>query len=113
MGEYQSQLDSKIDDLRRKKGDWRSYVFYIGSMGWTHFSLFVLGTAVCVVLATIFQVWVTWWADDTTGAHGLGFWLGLYALWAVLTIIGFFYSSKYAMSPPMLMTNAIQPRTSP
>ncbi|KAI4600498.1 hypothetical protein KJ359_000853 [Pestalotiopsis sp. 9143b] len=97
MGEYQAQLDSKIDDLRRKKGDWRSYSFFISSMGWIQFSLFVLGTAVCVVIATIFQVWVTWWADDTNNTHGLGFWLGLYVLWAMLTIIGFFFTSKYYM----------------
>lgn len=97
MGEYQAQLDSKIDDLRRKKGDWRSYSFFISSMGWAQFSLFVLGTAICVVIATIFQVWVTWWADDTNNTHGLGFWLGLYVLWAMLTTIGFFFTSKYYM----------------
>lgn len=98
MGEYQAQLDSKIDDLRRKKGDWRSYSFFISSMGWPQFSLFVLGTAICVVIATIFQVWVTWWADDTNNTHGLGFWLGLYVLWAMLTIIGFFFTSKSVSS---------------
>ena len=84
LGEYQTQLQTRINDLRRQKGDWRSYAFYIGSMGWLNFSIFVLGAVSTVIFSAIFQVWLTWWAEDTTGSHGLGYWLGLYATWAVL-----------------------------
>ena len=84
LGEYQTQLHTRIDDLRRQRGDWGSYVFYISSMGWLNFSLFVFGAILYVVFYALFQVWVTWWAEDTTGRHGLGYWLGLYATWAVL-----------------------------
>ncbi|MCJ1396079.1 hypothetical protein MMC18_008967 [Xylographa bjoerkii] len=83
-GEYQTQLHTRIDDLRRQRGDWGSYIFYISSMGWLNFSLFVLGAILYVVFYALFQVWVTLWAEDTNGRHGLGYWLGLYATWTVL-----------------------------
>lgn len=84
LAEYQTQLGTRIDDMRRQRGDWSSYAFYIRSMGWLNFSFFVLGSILYVVFNAIFQVWVTWWAEDTTGRHGIGYWLGLYATWAVL-----------------------------
>ncbi|OIW26905.1 putative multidrug resistance-associated protein [Coniochaeta ligniaria NRRL 30616] len=88
LGRYQTQLQTRIDDLRRQKGDWKSYAFYIGSMGWLNFSIFVLGALFYVVFSAIFGVWLTWWAEDTDGIHGLGYWLGLYATWATLITLG-------------------------
>jgi ATP-binding cassette subfamily C (CFTR/MRP) protein 1 len=84
LGDYQTQLDTRIGDLRRQKGDWRSYIFYIGSMGWLNFSLFALGAITYVVFYAFFQIWITWWAEDTSGRHTLGYWLGLYTTWGVL-----------------------------
>ncbi|MCJ1246866.1 hypothetical protein MMC30_004075 [Trapelia coarctata] len=55
LGEYQTQLHTRIDDLRRQRGDWGSYVFYISSMGWLNFSLFVLGAILYVVFYALFQ----------------------------------------------------------
>ncbi|KAH7141839.1 putative multidrug resistance-associated protein, partial [Dactylonectria macrodidyma] len=88
LGEYQAQ----VKDLRRQKGDWRSYAFYLGSMGWLNFSIFVLGALFYVVFNAIFVVWLTWWAEDTNGSHGLGYWLGLYATWAVLITLGMLFT---------------------
>jgi ATP-binding cassette subfamily C (CFTR/MRP) protein 1 len=90
LGEYQNELLTRLDDMRRQKGDWKSYAFYIGSIGWPNFSLFFLGATVYVVFVAFFQVWVTKWAADTTGRHGLGYWLGLYGTWAVLIIAALF-----------------------
>jgi ATP-binding cassette subfamily C (CFTR/MRP) protein 1 len=87
LGEYQVQLDRRMDDLRRQRGDWRSYVFYMSSMGWLNFSLFVLGAVTYVVFYSFSQIWITWWAGDTTGRHPLGYWLGLYAAWGVLVTL--------------------------
>jgi ATP-binding cassette, subfamily C (CFTR/MRP), member 1 len=84
LGEYQTQLDTNLDDLQRQKGDWRSYLFYIGSMGWLNFFLFFFGSCLFVLFNAIFQVWLTWWTEDTTGKHSLAYWLGLYATWALL-----------------------------
>ncbi|KAK6081153.1 ABC transporter [Seiridium cupressi] len=92
LGEYQTQLQTRVDDLRRRKGDWRSYGFYLGSMGWLNFSIFVMGALFYVVFTAIFGVWLTWWAEDTAGSHGLGYWLGLYATWAILIILGLFFT---------------------
>jgi hypothetical protein len=90
LREYQTQLHTRLDDLRRQKGEWGSYVFYISSMGWLNFALFVLGAIFYVVFTAFFQIWVTWWAADTTGRHGLRYWLGLYATWDVLIILALF-----------------------
>jgi len=84
LGDYQTQLNTRINDLRRQRGDWRSYIFYIDSMGWLNFSLFVLGAITYVVCYAFFQIWIIWWAEDTTSRHKLGYWLGLYATWGVL-----------------------------
>ncbi|KAK7978166.1 hypothetical protein PG988_005656 [Apiospora saccharicola] len=88
LEEFQTQLDTRMDDVRRQKGDWKSYGLYIGSMGWVNSSVFVLGSVFAVAFQAISQVWVTWWASDTAGNHTLGYWLGLYATWAVLITLG-------------------------
>ncbi|KAK7966405.1 P-loop containing nucleoside triphosphate hydrolase protein [Apiospora aurea] len=94
---FRAELDTKIQDMRRQKGDWKSYSFYIGTMGYPHFSVFVLGTAACVALSALFQVWITWWAQDTSGKRSLGFWLGLYAVWAVLSMVGLLAIAQFFM----------------
>jgi hypothetical protein len=88
-GDYEARLQTKVDDLRRKKGDWRSFTYYLGAMGWLGFSIFVACMAAYMVLNAIFGVWLVWWGEDAHGSHGLGYWLGLYATWAVLITIGF------------------------
>lgn len=88
-GEYEARVQTKVDDLRRKKGDWRSFTYYFGSMGWLGFSIFVACLGSYMVLNAIFGVWLVWWGEDTNGTRGLGYWLGLYATWAVLITIGF------------------------
>ncbi|KAK3680588.1 putative multidrug resistance-associated protein [Podospora appendiculata] len=85
LTEYQLALETRLNDLQRQKGDWRSYAYYLGAMGWANFGFFVLLACAYVVFNSIFQVWLTWWAEDSyVGAHGLGYWLGLYGAWAVL-----------------------------
>lgn len=91
LGELQSRLDTQLDtrmnDLRRQRGDWRSYILYIGSLGWLNFSLFLFGAVFYALFTAFFQIWVTWWAEDTAGRHELGYWLGLYATWGVLIML--------------------------
>lgn len=91
LGEYRNQLHTRVNDLCRQKGDWRSYAFYLGAMGWINFSVFVAGALGYVAFNAIFGVWLTWWAEDTSGSHGLGYWLGLYATWAVLIMLGMLF----------------------
>jgi hypothetical protein len=86
--EYESRLQTKLDDLQRKKGDWKSLMYYLSAMGWLGFFAFVVGTGAYVVLNAVFGVWLVWWAEDADGRHSLGFWLGLYATWAVLITLG-------------------------
>ncbi|OBS25287.1 hypothetical protein FPOA_05820 [Fusarium poae] len=95
LGEYESRLQVKLDDLQRKKGDWKSFMYYLKAMGWLGFFAFVAGTSAYVVLNALFGVWLVWWADDTDGSHGLGFWLGLYATWAVLITLGVLATPVY------------------
>ncbi|KAH8196849.1 hypothetical protein TruAng_008990 [Truncatella angustata] len=92
VGEYQTRLQTRVADLRRQKGDWRSYGFYIGSMGWLNFLIFVLSAIFYVLFNAIFGVWLTWWAEDTTDSHSLGYWLGLYATWAALIALGLLFT---------------------
>ncbi|KAK8035547.1 multidrug resistance-associated protein [Apiospora rasikravindrae] len=96
--EFRAELDTKIQDMRRQKGDWKSYSFYIGTMGYSQFSVFVFGTATCVALSALFQVWITWWAQDSSGKHSLSFWLGLYAVWAVLSMVGLLAIAQFFMA---------------
>ncbi|KAM0230001.1 hypothetical protein ACHAPO_009553 [Fusarium lateritium] len=86
--EYEARLQTKVDDLRRKEGDWKSFTYYLGAMGWLSFIVFVAGMAIYLVLNAIFGVWLVWWGEDTDGNRGLGYWLGLYATWAVLITLG-------------------------
>ncbi|KAM0484837.1 hypothetical protein ACHAP7_002853 [Fusarium lateritium] len=119
-GEYEARLQTKIDDLQRKKGNWRSFIYYLGAMGWFGLFYFVAGTALYVVLNAVFGVWLVWWAEDTYGDHGLGYWLGLYAMWAVLITLGvlatpvyFFtklaYKASHAMHSDLLVATMRAP----
>ncbi|GAB0137433.1 hypothetical protein EsDP_00005697 [Epichloe bromicola] len=101
-GEYQSQLQTRVDDLRRQKGDWRSYAFYLSSMGWLNLSIFILAAAFYVVSTAVFGVWLTWWAKDANGSHGLGYWLGLYATWAIFIMLA--SKASLAMHAKLLAT---------
>ncbi|RYP75911.1 hypothetical protein DL771_002175 [Monosporascus sp. 5C6A] len=108
LEEYQTRLQTRVDDLRRQKGDWRSYAFYLGSMGWLNFIIFVLGAVFYVVFNAIFWVWLIWWAGDTNGGHGLGYWLGLYATWAMLVMLSLlltpiFFFTKLASKASKVM----------
>ncbi|GKU21471.1 unnamed protein product [Fusarium langsethiae] len=94
-GEYESRLQVKLDDLQRKKGDWKSLMYYLSAVGWLGFFAFVAGTSAYVALNAVFGVWLVWWAEDTNGSHGLGFWLGLYATWAVLITLGVLATPVY------------------
>ncbi|RGP61682.1 ABC multidrug transporter [Fusarium sporotrichioides] len=94
-GEYESRLQVKLDDLQRKKGDWKSLMYYLSAVGWLGFFAFVAGTSAYVALNALFGVWLVWWAEDTNGSHGLGFWLGLYATWAVLITLGVLATPVY------------------
>ncbi|KAF5549201.1 multidrug resistance-associated [Fusarium mexicanum] len=87
-GEYEARMLTRVDDLRRKKGDWSSFTYYLSSMGWLSFFIFVAGTSLYIVLNALSGVWLVWWAEDTAGSHDLGYWLGLYATWAVLITLG-------------------------
>lgn len=91
-GKYQGQLQTRVDDLRRQRGDWRSYAFYLSSMGWLNFSIFILAAVFYVVSSAFFGVWLTWWAKDTNGNHGLGYWLGLYATWAIFIMLAMLFT---------------------
>ncbi|KAF4332182.1 ABC transporter integral membrane type 1 [Fusarium beomiforme] len=119
-GEYEARLLTRVDDLRRKKGDWRSFSYYLGAMGRLGVFIFVAGTSLYVVLNALSGVWLVWWAGDTDGSHDLGYWLGLYATWAVLTTLGllltpifFFtklaYKASHIMHSELLMTTMRAP----
>ncbi|KAM0344913.1 hypothetical protein ACHAPU_007046 [Fusarium lateritium] len=95
-GEFEAQLQTKVDDLRRKKGDWRSFTYYLGAMGWLGFGISVIGTGFNVVLNAIFGVWLVWWAEDVDGSRGLGYWLGIYATWAILILIGILITPMFS-----------------
>lgn len=92
QGEKPGQLPARVDDLRRQKGNWRSYGFYLGSMGWLHLSIFLLAALFYVIFNAIFGVWLTWWAKDTDGNRSLGYWLGLYATWAIFITLGMLFT---------------------
>ncbi|RYP45042.1 hypothetical protein DL768_008557 [Monosporascus sp. mg162] len=102
LGEYQTRLQTRVDDLRRQKGDWRSYAFYLGSMGWLNFIIFALGAVSYVVFNAIFSIWLIWWAGDTNGRHGLGYWLGLYATWAMLVMLGLLFTPMIELKAPIV-----------
>ncbi|KAF5548078.1 multidrug resistance-associated [Fusarium phyllophilum] len=107
-GEYEARMLTRVDDLRRKKGDWSSFTYYLGSMGWLGFFIFVTGTSLYIVLNALSGVWLVWWAEDTAGSHDLGYWLGLYATWAVLITLGMlltpiFFFTKLAYKASEIM----------
>uniref|UniRef100_A0A093UWR8 Multidrug resistance-associated protein 1 n=1 Tax=Talaromyces marneffei PM1 TaxID=1077442 RepID=A0A093UWR8_TALMA len=85
LGEYQTQLDTRISDMRRQRG----------SMGSFNFALFLLGAIIYVVFYAFFQIWITWWAEDTAGRHTLGYWLGLYATWGVLITLALLFTPLF------------------
>ncbi|KAJ4009391.1 hypothetical protein NW766_008508 [Fusarium irregulare] len=101
-GEYASQLKTKVDDLRRKQGDWRPFRYYLGAMGWLGVGTFVTGISLYMVLNAIFGVWLVWWAEDAHGGRGLGYWLGLYATWAILITIGILITPILEQKAPIV-----------
>lgn len=84
LRDQQAQFQMHIGELRGQKSDWKSYASYIRSMGLLNFVIFICGATSFVVFSALFQLWLTWWTKDQGKSHDLGYWLGIYATWAVL-----------------------------
>ncbi|KAI1862215.1 uncharacterized protein JN550_010371 [Neoarthrinium moseri] len=74
------------DDMARKTGDWSTWKYYTRALGRWPLALFVGFITVNEVFIAVNNTWIKWWAssNETNSNHGLGYWLGLYALFCFL-----------------------------
>ncbi|KAM3068089.1 hypothetical protein ACMFMF_009454 [Clarireedia jacksonii] len=93
----------------RKDGDFSIYKYYINSVGWMNFLLFGIYITVSVVFSTIMPFfWLNWWSDassQNSSAHGLGYWLGIFMMFAALAA-GSTFMVVYHFNLRMVTTSA-------
>ena len=94
--------DKPNEDLTRQTGDLSIYKYYAQSIGWWRLSLFVIYIALQAVFHSIPTLWLNWWAERADPSANLGYWLGIYGLFAGLG--GFFtylacYQNSITMTP--------------
>ncbi|KAH0431618.1 ABC transporter [Colletotrichum camelliae] len=93
----ETQGSSTERDDNRQVGDLSIYLYYFSSLGWLSFALFGIFIASNVGFGTLQYAWVTLWAQSSDGSQAsrLGYWLGLYALFGVLTAAGLISAVYY------------------
>ena len=78
------------DDLdfeaNKRTGDLSIYAYYVRSVGWFSVVTFIVAISAYVFSISFPQIWLGWWATANAKApnQSLGYWLGIYALLAVL-----------------------------
>jgi ABC-type multidrug transport system fused ATPase/permease subunit len=80
--------ESEVDTLQSP--DLSVWKYYFKAMGWTNILLFCLFVAVDSAASSVSYVWITWWSasPDAAPASNLGYWLGIYAMFGVLSLTG-------------------------
>ena len=87
------RLETAERDLARRTGDMAVYSYYAKSIGWLYGSIIIF-TAIAFGFNTVFpDPWVRWWSEAEINSHNqrpLSFWVGVYIMFGVLTIISVF-----------------------
>ncbi|KAH6661422.1 ABC transporter [Truncatella angustata] len=94
-GETQGSSTKRDDE--RQVGDLSIYLYYFSSLGWLSFALFGIFAASYVAFSTLQYAWITLFAQssDASQPSRLGYWLGLYALFSVLSAAGLISAVHY------------------
>lgn len=90
------------EDLTRQTGDLSIYRYYAESIGWWRFGLFVAYVAGFTVFQAIQTLWLNWWAEASNEGANLGYWLGIYGVFAALAVIFIWFAcwqSSIKMTP--------------
>ena len=76
-------------EANKRTGDLSIYAYYIRSVGWFAVVTFIVAISAYVFSISFPQIWLGWWAtaNATAPNASLGYWLGIYALLAVLGLI--------------------------
>ncbi|KAI3390250.1 hypothetical protein diail_10861, partial [Diaporthe ilicicola] len=93
----ETQGSSTNRDDKRQVGDLSIYLYYFSSLGWLSFALFGIFVGSYLAFYNLQYFWITLWAQSSDGSQAsrLGYWLGLYALFGVLTAAGLISAVYY------------------
>lgn len=86
-------IKEKVQDdefeANKRTGDVSIYAYYAGSVGWTAVTIFVVSISCYVFCISFPQIWLGWWAEANAKNPngGLGYWLGIYAMLAVVALV--------------------------
>lgn len=93
------------EDLSRQTGDLSVYKYYAQSIGWWRLWLFVIYISLHTVFGAIPTLWLNWWAGAANPGANLGYWLGIYGLFAGLSAV-FTWCACYQSSIIMVPVSA-------
>ncbi|KAK5988781.1 ABC transporter gloK [Cladobotryum mycophilum] len=77
-------------ETNRKTGDLKIYAYYAKIAGWWTILAYLLACAAFVFGVTFPSIWLQWWTDANSKHPNerIGYWLGVYAALAIITMIG-------------------------
>ncbi|KAH8646856.1 putative ABC transporter [Xylariales sp. PMI_506] len=80
--------EPEVESLRNP--DWTVWKYYFSTMGWGNIALLCFFISIESGFGAFRYVWLTWWSasPDAASASHLGYWIGLYAAFAVLEASG-------------------------
>ncbi|ODA76961.1 hypothetical protein RJ55_07478 [Drechmeria coniospora] len=85
-------LENPVEEpgIVRNAGDMRIYAYYAKNAGWGLISLYLAACATFVFGVTFPSIWLQWWTNSNAQHPNerLGYWLGVFAALAGLTILG-------------------------
>ncbi len=85
----EEEVEDETKQQLRQTGDVSVYKFYFKSLGWVNFAIFALIVSCEGAFRTMLFAWISLWSNSAD-RNNTGYWLGIYAMWAILTGIGLF-----------------------
>lgn len=85
-GAYAEQIEAEEHPPDRQIGDLSIYKYYFASLGWLNVLLFAMLVACEGAFMAMQSIWITLWSSSPD-KNNTEYWLGIYALWPVLTIV--------------------------
>ncbi|KAK3181488.1 hypothetical protein K4F52_007198 [Lecanicillium sp. MT-2017a] len=89
-----AQALEEAEQADRQIGDFAVYKYYFASLGLWSFALFAFFVLSEALFSTMQQAWLKLWSESDDGMN-TGYWLGLYAAWAVLRAVLLIFAVYY------------------
>ncbi|KIL92440.1 hypothetical protein FAVG1_04851 [Fusarium avenaceum] len=91
----------------RKLGDTSVFGYYLRTIGIYPLLVFVFACLCNGFLNNFPRIWLTFWADDSAGVHPQAYYIGIYGMLQVLTLLTFMAAAALVLGPFIRLSGSV------